>query len=152
MKKVLLSVCTLGVLFSSSCKKSDSGSTSTPSNTWTLLGASHTSITSTRNANSIAFADAAGNSLAFYFKAYPTTDGSYNIIDPAKTQGANDVIIQTLTPSPLLEAYATGTDSKTVAVKVTSGKVSMVCSSVLMKTTNSTGDTSTTTLSTNISE
>ena len=152
MKKVFLSLSVLTVLSAVSCKKDDKSSSTSKANTWSIDGKSYTLNTSNRSTGvgGVAMADVAGNSLFFYFKNYPTTDGTYKIVrtaDPA----ADEVDIQTLTP-PASGGFVSKSSTSTLSVKVSGGKLSMTCSGVPLTIKNTAGDTSTATLSTNVTE
>lgn len=157
MKKALLGICTLGVLLASSCKKSDDGgggASAGASGSWSFSGVTYTPIVSNRNDSAIAFADKSGNSVSFYFHDYPKTDGTYNIAFKTSWPAANEVAILTGTVSPLLAGASFGNTGKTLSVKVSSsGKVSITCPSIILKTgTTGTITDSTAFSSTNLSE
>ncbi|MFA6152073.1 MAG: hypothetical protein WC716_12175 [Chitinophagaceae bacterium] len=155
MKKVLLGVCTLGLLFASSCKKSESGGASAgTSGKWSFSGVSYTPTSSNRNDSAIVFVDNTGNNVTFFFHDYPKTDGTYNITWKSSAPAANEVSILAGTISPLLIGASFGSTGKTLNVKVSSaGKVSITCPDVTIAA--GTGGTPTDSVvfsSTNLSE
>lgn len=122
MKKILLSVCTLGVLFASSCKKSDSGSGS--SNSWTLGGTTYTPAMVGSSMGILSAADASSNACSFSFAGSATpTAGTYKVVSVAP--GTGEVMV-TVTKSGT-NVYTASTVANTSAtVTVNGGKITVV--------------------------
>lgn len=151
MKRILLSLSAIAILGAVSCKK-DEDKSSSGSNSWTVNGGTFSPTTSNRAGGDgvISMSDAGGNSLFFYFKTYPTSDGTYKIVRTA-SPASDEVNIQTLTP-PASGGFVTKTGSKTLSVKVSGSKLTLTCSDVPFTYKTTTGDSTTTTLSTNVTE
>ena len=146
MKKLLIPICLIAGMAVSSCKKDEKKA---PSSTWTMDGTNYTSVSATKNSNAYAFAAASAATISFFFKAYPTSNGTYRINDDA-TLDADEVDIILGTPSPLMVGTPE-TTSKTVTVTISDGKVNIKCSDIPIKKENGAGGSlGTTTLSTDL--
>lgn len=126
MKKILLGAAALSVVFATSCKKSDDNNSS-PSNSWTVNGTSHSASmvtkTSTTGASTLTAADASGNSFIVVFKTYPTANGTYHVSGDIIPQNNTDVTIGVSGSTG--QFFSLGNDNVNATITVNSGKVNV---------------------------
>jgi hypothetical protein len=146
MKKTIFAMLILGLVFASSCNKSNN-----PGGSWTFKGTTYNTTTS-----AVSGADFGVNNLTTsnqstyggltvsFFNALPTTAGTYTVVNGSPAS-ATQVQVLTTTGGAAGNVYdATGGNgsNQTVSVSVSNGKLTVSGSGIEMYNVNNPSDSS----------
>ncbi len=130
--KNLFPLLAFSLLTISSCKKEN---TSTPAakSQWTLGSTTHTVNSYAKTNESYYAYDAEGNGIGFSFAAYPTTAGSYTVINDDSTLEAGQVKVFVFGTIAGNTYFSTGTENKKAEVSFENSKIKIALPEVWVK-------------------
>ncbi len=130
--KSLYTLLALALLATASCKKSEDngpqtgGPLPTQKSQWTLGSTTYTVNNFAMANNTYSAYDKAGNGIGFSFEPYPTTAGSFKVINDTASLGPQQVKVFIFGAQSGSTYFATGHDNKAAAVSFDAGRIKIV--------------------------
>ena len=123
MKHTSILFAALLCLLTASCNKADDTPTTTTNNYWKAGATTYKVNNYTKTGDMYYAYDTSFNGISFSFATFPTTDGTYTVVDRATTLGAGQVEVDVFGPVSGSTYFSTGSDHTVATVTVTSGKL-----------------------------